>query len=98
MREDVQGNENQPRRKSIRILNPGEYFDYSLLFIVLFLVGFGLIMIYSTSSYTASLDFGDPAHFFKRQALYSVMGIAAMLVISKLDYHLLKKLTVFAFF
>ena len=43
MREDRQENQNQPRRKRIRFWNPGEYFDYSLLFIVLFLVGFGLV-------------------------------------------------------
>ncbi len=97
MREDRQENQNQPRRKRIRFWNPGEYFDYSLLFIVLFLVGFGLVMIYSTSSYTAALDYGDSAHFFKRQAAYSVLGIASMLFISKIDYHFLKRVTVIAF-
>ena len=43
------------------------YFDYTLLFIVLFLLGFGLIMLYSTSSYEANLDFGDPAYYLKKQ-------------------------------
>lgn len=97
MREEMQENQNQPRRKRIRFWNPGEYFDYSLLFIVVFLVGFGLIMVYSTSSYTASLDYGDAAYFFKKQALFAVMGIAAMLFISKVDYHFLKRLTLIAF-
>lgn len=97
MREDGQDNQNQPRRKRIRFWNPGEYFDYSLLFIVLFLVGFGLVMVYSTSSYTASLEYGDAAYFFKRQAVFAVMGIVTMLLISKIDYHFLKRLTVLAF-
>lgn len=97
MREEMQENQNPPKRKRIRFWNPGEYFDYSLLFIVLFLVGFGLVMVYSTSSYTASLDYGDPAFFFKRQAIFSVMGIAAMLFLSKIDYHFLKRFTVLAF-
>ena len=35
------------------------FFDYSLLFVVLFLLGFGLIMIYSASSYEAFQEFGD---------------------------------------
>lgn len=97
MREDRQDNQNQPVRKRIRFWNPGEYFDYSLLFIILFLVGFGLIMVYSTSSYTASLDYGDAAYFFKRQAVFAVLGIVTMLFISKIDYHFLKRLTVLAF-
>lgn len=97
MRESQQDNQNQPKRKRIRFWNPGEYFDYSLLFIILFLVGFGLIMVYSTSSYTASLDYGDAAFFFKRQAAFSVLGIVSMLFISKIDYHFLKRVTVLAF-
>lgn len=97
MREDRQDNQNQPRRKRIRFWNPGEYFDYSLLFIILFLVGFGLIMVYSTSSYTSSLDYGDAAFFFKRQAAFAVLGIVTMLLVSKVDYHFLKQLTVLAF-
>ncbi|MBQ8147691.1 MAG: cell division protein FtsW [Lachnospiraceae bacterium] len=96
MRNEMQENQNLPKRKRIRFWNPGEYFDYSLLFIVLFLVGFGLVMVYSTSSYTASLDYGDPAFFFKRQAFFSVIGIVGMLFLSKVDYHFLKKLTVLA--
>lgn len=97
MREGQQDNQNSARRKGIRFWNPGEYFDYSLLFIILFLVGFGLIMVYSTSSYTAGLDYGDAAYFFKRQAIFSVMGIVTMLIISKVDYHILKRLTLLAF-
>ena len=97
MREDRQDNQNQPRRKRIRFWNPGEYFDYSLLFIILFLVGFGLIMVYSTSSYTSSLDYGDAAFFFKRQAAFAVLGIVTMLLVSKVDYHFLKRLIVLAF-
>ena len=38
------------------------FFDYSLLFIVLFLLGFGLVMIYSASSYEAFQDFHDAAY------------------------------------
>ncbi len=97
MRDERRENQIQEPRKKIRFWNPGEYFDYSLLVIILFLVGFGLVMVYSASSYTAALDYGDPAYFFKRQAIFAVMGVACMLVISKIDYHFLKRLTVPAF-
>ncbi|MDD6332757.1 MAG: putative peptidoglycan glycosyltransferase FtsW [Clostridium sp.] len=97
MRDERRENQIQEPRKKIRFWNPGEYFDYSLLVIILFLVGFGLVMVYSASSYTAALDYGDSAYFFKRQAIFAVMGAACMLVISKIDYHFLKRLTVPAF-
>lgn len=96
MREE-RDEQNQPKQNRIRIWSRGEFFDYSLLFIILFLVSFGLIMIYSTSSYSAGLQFGDPAYYFKRQAIYSVLGIGVMLAVSKVDYHLLKRFTLLAF-
>lgn len=67
------------------------YYDYSLLFLTIFLVCFGLVMIYSTSSYTAQTYAkfnNDPAHFLKKQGAAALLGIAAMLVISKIDYRI----------
>ena len=43
------------------------YFDYSLLAIVIFLMCFGLVMLYSTSSYDAQLALGDSMYYLKRQ-------------------------------
>ncbi|MBQ4059222.1 MAG: putative lipid II flippase FtsW [Lachnospiraceae bacterium] len=68
----------------------GEYFDYPLLFVTLFLVAFGLVMIYSTSSYTAELREGNPAYYLIRQGIFSAIGIVLMLVVSRLDYRVLK--------
>ena len=44
---------------------PTRYFDYSLLFIIIFLVCFGLVMLYSTSSYDGQLKFDDSAYYVK---------------------------------
>lgn len=62
------------------------YYDYSLLFLILFLVCFGLVMIYSTSSYNAQRIYGNPTHFLERQALFAGAGILIMLFVSKIDY------------
>ncbi|TCL60076.1 cell division protein FtsW [Kineothrix alysoides] len=63
------------------------FFDYSLLFIVLFLLGFGLIMIYSTSSYESNLQFGDSTFYLKKQVIATVIGLAAMIVVANIPYH-----------
>lgn len=63
------------------------FFDYTLLFIVLFLLGFGLVMLYSTSSYDANLEYGDSAWFLKKQVLATILGLAAMLVVANIPYH-----------
>lgn len=93
MREVQQDNQIREERRKVRMWNPGGYFDYSLFFIVLFLIGFGLIMVYSTSAYTATLEGKGPAYYLKRQALFAVVGIILMYITSRLDYHFLKKLT-----
>ena len=64
-----------------------QYFDYSLLTIVIFLVCFGLVMLYSTSFYSAQIKFGDGMYFFKRQAIISAVSIVGMMIVSKIDYH-----------
>ncbi|MDO4939314.1 MAG: putative peptidoglycan glycosyltransferase FtsW [Lachnospiraceae bacterium] len=63
------------------------YYDYGLLFTIIFLTIFGLVMIYSASSYTAQLQYGDPGYYMKRQGLFALIGFAAMIVISLIDYH-----------
>jgi Bacterial cell division membrane protein len=64
------------------------YYDYSLLFLVLFLVCFGLVMIYSTSSYNAQRLTGNSAFYLQKQALLAGVGILIMLFVSKIDYHI----------
>lgn len=77
------GNTRRKRREQTEY-----FFDYSLLFIVLFLLGFGLVMIYSASSYTAFQDYdGDSGHFMKRQLLAIIMGLVLMIIVANIDYH-----------
>lgn len=74
------------------------FFDYSLLFIVLFLMGFGLVMIYSVSSYIAMQDYGDAAYFFKKQVSSSLVGLVAMIIVANIPYVFWEKVSVLAYF
>lgn len=67
------------------------YFDYNLLIVVIFLVCFGLVMLYSSSSYSAQIKFGDDMFYLKRQALVTVGSFFAMYVVSRIDYHIYAK-------
>lgn len=63
------------------------YFDYSLLFVTIFIVGFGLIMIYSTSSYTAQLEYGRADYYFRKQLFFVLGGLVCMYITYRMDYH-----------
>ena len=71
--------------------------DYSLLFIVLFLLGFGLIMVYSTSSYEANLDFGDSTYYLKKQLFASILGLIAMILVANIPYHFWERFAVIGY-
>lgn len=65
-----------------------KYFDYSLVAVIVFLVCFGLVMLYSASTYSAEVNYsGDSMHYFKRQLFFCVVGGAAAYVVSLVDYH-----------
>ena len=62
--------------------------DYNLLFALIFLIVFGIIMIYSASYYNASQVYGIAGYSFAvQQARAAVIGIVGMLLISMIDYH-----------
>lgn len=79
------------KRRRRRKVHSEYFFDYSLLFIVLFLLGFGLIMIYSASSYEAYESYGDASYYLKRQLIADGMGLLAMTFLAFFDYHRLRK-------
>ena len=64
------------------------YFDYSLLAILICLICLGLVMLYSTSSYSAMMkQNGDSLFYFKRQVLFCIVGLIGMWIVSRIDYH-----------
>lgn len=76
----------EPKRDKRKFKNV-RFFDYSLLFIIIFLVGFGLVILYSTSSYNAQNKFGDSFYYVKKQVFATSLGLLGMYIAAKIDYH-----------
>lgn len=79
--------------KKPKIKKKTDYYDYSLLAVIILLTCFGLVILYSTSSYMAELNYGDDMYYFKKQAAISFGCIIIALGISQIDYHILTKFT-----
>ena len=83
--------ENKKRSTNTRVKKKEHsiaYFDYSLLAILICLICFGLVMLYSTSSYSAMMkQNGDSLLYFKRQVLFCIVGLIGMWIVSRIDYH-----------
>lgn len=76
------------RSKSfVRKKTKKSYFDYSLMFLIIFMLAFGLLMLYSTSSYNAAIEFGDSTYYLKKQFKSTLIGLAVMFIVANIDYH-----------
>lgn len=75
-------NKKRKRKKQV------SYFDYSLLAVIVFLLCFGLVMLYSCSSYEGMTLYGDSMHFLKLQIRNIALGLVAMWVVSRVPYRL----------
>ncbi|MDD6326398.1 MAG: putative peptidoglycan glycosyltransferase FtsW [Lachnospiraceae bacterium] len=71
--------------------------DGLLLLTVLFLAGFGLLVLYSMSAYNGRVRFGDDAYYFKKQLFAMLLGFGLMYGIARLDYHTLERFAVPAY-
>lgn len=87
------------RNQEIRRSKPGKvktkrrariihFFDYNLLTVLISLICFGLVMLYSTSAYSALVTQGDSMYYFKRQIVFYGMGFIVMYVVARIDYHI----------
>ncbi len=73
-------------REATTLTKKGKFFDYTLLIVVLFLIAFGLVMVYSTSSYSGLQDAGDSAFYFKKQLKATVIGLIFMFAAVLINY------------
>lgn len=62
--------------------------DYSLILIIGILSLFGLVMIYSTTSYADSVSHaGNSFYTMSKQAIYLLIAVLVMIAVSVFDYH-----------
>ena len=87
----ARGQQTEKKKKPIK------YFDYSLLFLIIFLLCFGLVMLYSTSSYAGSNKFGDAAYFVKKQLFATGLGLVGMYIVAKIPYRFWMKVSSMAY-
>ena len=78
--------------KQGRVLRRLPAVDLPFLVLVLTLVAFGLVMLYSASSAVAMYRRGDAYAYIRPQLLYAALGLGAMWAASRVDYHLYHKL------
>ncbi len=78
------------RSRKDKLFTSIEHFDYTILFLVAFLAGFGLLMIYSASSYTSQMEYNDPEYYLKKQILNLVLGAIVLIITMRFNYRKLK--------
>ena len=66
--------------------------DFPLTIAVVLLVAFGAVMVYSASSYTAQVQYGNKYFYLQKQIIGGILGIAVLFITSFFDYHKLAKL------
>lgn len=90
------------RLQKIRLfkkLNKAErYFDFSLLFVVILLTLFGILMIFSASSYEANAAFENPAHYLIRQSIAAGIGFVLLVAFSFFPYKYFRKIPAWVYY
>ena len=77
-------------KKRFRLFSVSQGFDMPFLIILMIILVVGLISQFSASyAYSYYWNDGDSFYFIKRQLIFAVIGVAAMLIISTVDYHIL---------
>lgn len=77
---------NRPAVASVKFRS----WDKSLLSVIVILAVFGLVILFSASLFSGYSK-GDTYFYVKKQILALVLGLVAMFVLAKIDYHWFKK-------
>ena len=79
----------QPEKTKEKVLlDERGLLDLPFLALTILLVIIGVIMVFSASYARAYYKTGNSTYYFARQAIFAVVGIGAMLFVSRLNYQL----------
>lgn len=67
--------------------------DSWLLIIVLTLVCFGLVMVYSASSFIGAHYYNDASYFFQKQVIWALLGVVVLFVTMRIDYRFWRRVS-----
>jgi cell division protein FtsW len=65
--------------------------DRTLFVATVFIVGFGIVMLYSASSVMALESHRSPYFFAVKQGMWAAMGVLVMMILARTDYRVLKR-------
>jgi rod shape determining protein RodA len=74
-----------------------QHVDVVLVFSTLAMAVLGVVMVYSATRAKLVAAGIDPHYYLKRQAVFAVIGLAVMLVVTLIDYHRLEEWSVFIY-
>ena len=78
----------KPKHERPAILRRQPMADWPFAILVLTLVAFGLVMLFSASCAVAQYRFDDPYLYIRPQIVFAIAGITAMWLASRVDYHI----------
>ena len=77
--------------KKNKVFATGGYIDYQTIFLVIVLLAFGVMMVYSASAYRAAMAGLSSGYFAMRQGLIGLAGVFVMMVVSCFNYQFYKR-------
>jgi cell division protein FtsW len=79
-------------------LKPPLLVDAGIVGMVVLLVGFSLVMVYSTTGVMSQEKYGDALYFVKRQGVAALLGLSFMWLFSKIQIDWLRRVSPFLIF
>ena len=65
--------------------------DFILFMSVIMLLSVGIVMVFSASQNVTIIRYEDSFYYFKRQLIWAVLGVAAMVATMNIDYYKIKR-------